>query len=303
MAVNQKNSKRRLSFSSDGSNVLNTSNYELDKMGITNMISARDDSLGLAPLDLSTSRETLHVIPGQHLLSSNSSQQLLTNVSSKDPPNSAEILDCIGCMYADAVISKIINKRFVELNILQHLHLDIDGPQSLERLASTRLSALIAVIQTVTYAGISFENITSHDKILFAELHSKCNRYTIVQLMNSLSIGWKGSSVYIFQLEPDRFSMEWHFASINMNEYVESKLSRNTKSNDSRLNYVRYSKIFAMLWNKEEGRKIAFTSKSWIADVMDIFYVFFNLIATSNDVLCGKCKMRIDAGIQHYYVK
>lgn len=256
------------------------------------MISARDDDLGCAPLDSSSPRDVLHVIPGKLSLSSNSSQQQqLTDVSSTDSHYSAEILDCIGCNYADAIISKIINKRFVELNILRHLHLDIDGPASNIRLARSRFCALLAVIEAVTSAGISFENITSSDKILFAELHSECDRYTIVQLMHNLSIGWRNSSVYVFPLEADRYSVEWHFENVSVVDRIAFKRG-SAMIGDAPFDYARYLQVFTSKLDYEDGQKILYQSDTWIKDVMDIFYVFFNTNETSNDVLCGKCKKR-----------
>jgi hypothetical protein len=291
------NLKRRLSLNSGESSDISP-NTELDTFGIMSMIRQR-------PIESSSSSElSTHQDASLHKnnsLQQNKSSQpqsnVKTNVSSSEPPNVA----CQShheCHFAYTLIDEISYFRFAENAILQRLHLDVKIPIPAYERALRRCLSLMAILNTVTQARISFENMALSKHAFHGVMKSQFTYHINVMLISSLSAGWSKSSIHIVEIAKGFFSLTWIFDAPDSQCVEHSILDDIIEPEYIRTKYRSISDRIRVFLDESSDRKIMMSPATqaplgWVHDLMDIMYAYFMLFDTSDDVLCGKCKKKL----------
>jgi hypothetical protein len=301
-----RNFNRRLSFGSGESSDDESPITQPDTLGIIHMI-------GHYPgMDPPPTRSTSPQDRSLHMLNSlkQRTSQILshntvkTNVSSHDPPNAA-VNSHHDCQFAYNLIDGITQKRFVEYHILQRLHLDVDGPIPVYTRALNRCLSLMATINTVTKASISFENMVLSKHAFNVVMKSQYTYHINVLLINSLNVGWSLGSTHLVECAKGIFRLTWIF------DAPDSQCSSSTifdKVIDSDEVCSKYQSIRdnmqELLSKRTLDMRISMfpTPKApleWVHNIMDIMFAYYMLFDTSDDILCGKCKKKLYISTVH----
>jgi hypothetical protein len=287
---------RRLSFGSGESS--DQSLYqEPDTLGIINMIEHHPT------VDLSSIRSSQHQDGSLHInnslqqqYSSQSQSNVKTNVSSNEQPNDADKPhhEC----HAYTLIDAVHHRKFVEYEVLQRLHLDLDQAPVQER-ALARCLCLMAILNTVTQARISFENMTLSEQAFNVVIKSQFTYHINMLLINSLNVGWKTSSTHLLELAEGIFLLSWVFnvpdsqctRSSLLDGIIEPELIC-TKYQNICINIQRF------LRNDTHSNRIVVqplqnVPLGWVYNTMDVMYAYYMLFDSSEDALCGKCKKKL----------